>query len=371
MILDVPFSPNWAVYGPPTTNDLANGITNWINGRQYTNIEFDVLWDATNSTIGLAEFNSVGDVNGFPMAILANNGTNNNWGEYEACGNVAPNIPDAASNAWVHMSVPLNNLAANIDQVNGIYIKKYNNSSTIAGAAYFYIDNITFDGALKTVPAPTMTISKAAPGLNIVTVAGPYGPYERENLQATDTSFSFVDSASPWTYSMTIGYMPPASQPITATIGFVPLSSGATVTEPEWDYADATCFRIDVQRAGANSTAVLRYKYNAAGGNGTLYGGNPTFTTGSPIEGTWAFTITANTNILCVAPDGSSTNLPFPVVTSAADVSAQMAGGVYLMFGGTQGGSAGRGRALHIVGCVRQERIHDRPHGQLPGGRLD
>src|SRR5262249_8467810 len=47
VILDVPFNSSWQVYTPPlTTNDLAAGITNYINGRQYTNIEFDILWDA-------------------------------------------------------------------------------------------------------------------------------------------------------------------------------------------------------------------------------------------------------------------------------------------------------------------------------------
>ncbi|HWD20557.1 MAG TPA: hypothetical protein VHB20_14920 [Verrucomicrobiae bacterium] len=358
LILDIPFSTNWLVYGLPTTNGV--GVTNFINGHQYTNIEFDVLWDATNSTISLADFNTIGDVTGFPMAILSNNGTNNNWNEVEACGTAAPNIPDGggtngpnASNTWVHMSVPLNNTAAGIDQVNGIFLKKYNNSQTIAHGnpdgsanplvAAFFIDNITFDGAVKTPPVPTMTISKATPGLQLVTVAGPYGPYERENLGTTTTSYNFVDSPSPWTYSFTIGAFAPVAQTTSAEIGFVPVSSGVAGTEAEWDYNDPTVLRIDVQRTATGSSAVIRYKYNSPAGNGTLFGGNPTFNTASPIEGTWSFTFTQNTNILCVAPDGSSTNLAYPNVTNSTDVSTQMAGGLFVFFGAIEGGSAGAG----------------------------
>jgi hypothetical protein len=90
-------------------------------------------------------------------------------------------------------------------------------------------------------------------------------------------------------------------------------------------------------------------KTNAPNDNGTLYiGGNPAWVTPSPIEGKWSFTISGNTSILAVAPNGSSTNLVFPLGLNAAQVSSLFSGGTYVYFGGECGGSGGEGGRVVI-----------------------
>src|SRR6201999_1384823 len=97
------------------------------------------------------------------------------------------------------------------------------------------------------------------------------------------------------------------------------------------------------------SQVVLQYKGdNSTNGNGTLYdasNSNTTWNVASPIEGTWSYTISGNTTIHVVAPNGQSTNLPFPMSLTSAEVSTQMEGGAYVYFG-AESGPTGEGTRI-------------------------
>jgi hypothetical protein len=341
VLLFVPFDTNYVVqFSGPDTNVV-------INGRQYTNIEFDVMWDAANSTIPLSEFNAAGDISGFPLGLICNISTADQAQE-EACGSAATPVPDAATNGWVHMSCAINQNQPNIDQTVGLWFKKYATASYTPGTAAFWVDNFVFDGARISRPVPTLTVSRAAPGLQInFTGTGNNPPYDRENLVTAASTYSFVDASSPVSYSLTYGEFAPSSYSLSGQITFVPMSSGATGTETEPDWVDSTVFKISLSRNGLGSQVTLMAKTNAPNDNGSLYvGGNPAWVTPSPIEGKWSFTISGNTNILAVAPNGSSTNLAFPLGLTTAQVSSLFAGGAFVYFGGECGGSAGEGGRL-------------------------
>lgn len=342
-VLFIPFDTDYVVqFSGPDTNVV-------INARQYTNIEFDVMWDTTNSTIPLSEFNSAGDISGFPLGLLCNTATADQDQE-EACGSSTTPVPDAATNGWVHMSCPINQNQANIDKTVGLWFKKYAVASLAAGTAAYWVDNFVFDGAHIAKPVPTMTLSKAAPGLQInFTGTGNNPPYDRENLVTAASTYSFVDSSGPVTYSLTYGEFAPSTYSLAGQITFVPTSSGATGTETEPDWVDSTVFKISLARNGLGSQVTLLAKTNAPNDNGSLYvAGNPTWFTPSPIEGKWSFTISGNTSIQVTAPNGSSTNLAFPLGLSSADVSSMFSGGAFVYFGGECGGSAGEGGRIVI-----------------------
>jgi hypothetical protein len=116
------------------------------------------------------------------------------------------------------------------------------------------------------------------------------------------------------------------------------------------DWNDATVFKITIARTAAGSQVQLQCKTNAAASNGDLYdASDPTWTNSSSPVGTWSFTISQNTNILCVAPNGSSTNMPFPpmsqTVMTSADVESNFpaSGGMYVYFGAQGGGATCEG----------------------------
>lgn len=343
LFLFIPFDTNYVVqFNGPDTNVV-------INARQYTNIEFDVMWDTANSTIPLSEFNAAGDISGFPLGLLCNTATADQDQE-EACGSATTPVPAGATNGWVHMSCPINQNHPGIDQTVGLWFKKYAGSTYTAGTAAFWVDNFVFDGAPLSRPVPTLTLSKAASGLQInFTGTGNNPPYDRENLVTAASTYSFVDSPGPVTYSLTYREFPPSSYSVSGQITFVPTVTGASGTEPEPDWTDSTVFKIALARNGTGSQVTLQAKTNAPNDNGSLYvGGNPAWVTPSPIEGKWSFTISGNTNILAVAPNGSSAHLVFPLGLTSSQISSLFSGGAFVYFGGECGGSAGEGGRIVI-----------------------
>jgi hypothetical protein len=351
----LPFDPTWGY-------NSTNGVFNLMH---YTNIEFDVKWDVADSTVPLSAFNAAGDISGFPIGLMYDGGGTQ---VTEACGSVGPTIPNAASNGWVHMNAAINQNTPGIDRATGLWFKKYNNGTT-TGVAYFYIDNVVFDGAVipAAPPAPTLTISKATPGVQISFNGAAANPqYDRENIVTgpAGTGYNFVDSSTPVTYSVTYGYFAPSNYAVNGVITIVPTTSTSgsapdsvvtgLETEPNWN--DGTVLQLSVARytgtdpaSAGDSQVVLQYKgQNSTNSNGTLYdasNSNTTWTVASPIEGTWSYTFTGNTTIHVTAPNGMTTNLPFPLSLTSGQVSSQMAGGAYVYFGG-QNGPTGEGQRL-------------------------
>ena len=58
----VPFDPLYPGFSSPTPD--TNIV---INAQQMASVEMDIKWDTNNSTVAISDFNSVGDVSGFPV----------------------------------------------------------------------------------------------------------------------------------------------------------------------------------------------------------------------------------------------------------------------------------------------------------------
>src|ERR1700744_1476664 len=113
------------------------------------------------------------------------------------------------------MSRPIIRSASGLGGIVGLFFKKYGNMP-ISGTAAYFIDNVTFIGATKSVPQPKMSISKPVQGLTILNNAG--GPYDRESLEtaainAFSTNYSWVDQSAPVTYTIGIASFPTTSYP--------------------------------------------------------------------------------------------------------------------------------------------------------------
>jgi hypothetical protein len=342
----IPFDTNW-VGGNTGQFTVETNPAYIIDARQYSAIELDVMWDSVNSTVPLDDFNAAGDIHGFPMGALENGPIPNPTGggvQSEICGVGASNIyiPDAASNGWVHMVIPITYATIEDSQVIGIWMKKYYGGPD-NGTVAFWVDNITYDGAvIPTVkPQASLSLSKPVDGLQL-NFDG-YGPYDREGVATWDNSYSFVTASGPVTYSMTIGYAPPPAYPSGLRIYLDPMSG--TSSSPDWN--DANILSINLNNNATGPLLTLECKTNEANSNGDLYdASDPTWApSNSPTVGTWSFTISNNTNIYCLAPDGESTNLPFPLSLTSAQVASffDQGNGMWVYYSAECGGTTGEG----------------------------
>ncbi len=258
----IPFDPLYPGFSNPTWD--TNVV---INAQQMASVEMDIMWDTANSTVAISDFNSVGDITGFPLGLLYNAPGAGSGGQAEAFGSTTTSLPDGASNAWVHVSFPLNQATANIDQCIGLWLKKYQWNSALSGTVAFYIDNVHFTGAAIPQVGPPMTISKPVYGLQ---QAHSTGQYTREGVVTANSNFSFVNQAN-MTYTMNIAYFPNDTS-MSANFMFVPLqapSVDGTAAEPNWTYPNILCAII--QSTGTGSTLTLGAKVNQPSSNGSLY----------------------------------------------------------------------------------------------------
>jgi hypothetical protein len=341
-VIALAFNTNY--FGSGNWPDAVSATNVMIDGTHYSAIEFDVLWDTNLSTMSITNFNSMGDIMGLPMGLLQPAAVNGGSGIN--LNNTEPSIPDAASNGWVHMIIPIPQSTANLNETVGLYFKKYGNGGNgpIGGTAAYWLDNIVFDGGPLEVFRPTMRISEPVPGLNIVNNSG--GGYDRESLLTFDSDYSWVDQSAPVTYSMNIAAFPgPLYSGYNARIYLVP-NGAALEAEPDW--AESSMAMISVALGGNNlANVTIGCKNGSPGANGNLYDStNPTFnTTNSPVVGNWSFTFTHNTNILVTAPDGESTNWTLPLMTSSQLESA-FGAALEVYFGGYNNGTAHNGQRV-------------------------
>lgn len=355
-VVAIPFDPLYPGFSSPTPD--TNIV---INAQQAQAVEMDVLWDTANSTVAISDFNSVGDVNGFPLGLLYNSPGGGSGGQSEAFGTSTTALPNAASNGWVHLSFPLNQSSPNIDQCIGLWLKKYQYNSALSGTVGFYIDNVKFIGGIIPKSGPPLSISKPVYGLQQAHITG---GYTREGLVTSAANYTFVNQPN-MNYSMKIASFPSDSG-MSANFMFVPLqvpTVDGTATQPNWVYPNILCAVIE--RSGTGSSLTLRAKVNQPNSNGSLYDSSthPAFTTGSKIEGNWSVQFISNTNILVTAPDGSFTNLAFPgaaVVNptglTSSDVAANFdfSANMVVYFNSQNGGSATASRVVLASATISQ-----------------
>ncbi len=317
--------------------------SNSINGTHYTAIEFDVLWDTNLSTVSIDSFNSLGDVNGMPIGLMSGpNGVNTG---VEAMGTGSLPIPDAATNGWVHMKIPINDTSAGIQDTVGLFFKKYNfTGSGVDGTAAFFIDNVVFDGGPVSIPQPTIAITQPLRGLHLLNASG--GLYDRESLETFFANYDFVDQGTPMSYNMNISSFPDKNHGgYVARLYLVP-NGAATEPEPDWNEPALVLFEI-ARNANNTATCVFRCKTNSPTSNGDLYNGSNSTFTSSTIIGPWSFTFLNNTTCKVVAPDGTSSNMFFPLGLSSSDVSTLYSdGGAMVVYFGSMNGGANVGQYM-------------------------
>jgi hypothetical protein len=345
-VIALAFNTNYFGSGTWPTADVATNVM--IDGTHYSAIEFDVLWDTNLSTMSITNFNSMGDINGIPMGLLATasgNGVN--------LLNTEPGIPDTASNGWVHMSISIPSSTPTLTQVVGLYFKKYGSgiNGALSGTAAYWLDNIVFDGGPLAIPRPTMSISKPVQGLNIVNNSG--NGYDRESLIAYQDTYSWVNQSQPVVYSMDIASFPGVKYAgYDARIYLVPDPSGIKPTETTPDWNENSCAVIAVYLNGTGQAVATIGCRNNGGNvnNGNLYDStNPIFTTtNSPVVGNWSFQFTNNTGIVVTAPDGETTNWTLPLLSSS-DLVADFGTTMEVYFGGYNNGTGNNGQRMVLA----------------------
>jgi len=316
-----------------------NSTTNVINGYQYTNIEFDIMWDTNNSTIPIDAWNTTGDPQGVGIGLLTMPGV----GQTQF-GSSNTYIPDSASNGWVHMSLPIARTSyPGIDQVMGLWFKKYWNGQL--GTAAFFIDNVTFDGG-PALPPPTIRLSSQSPVLGLNFVETGSNPYGRQGLLAYNNDLAWVGESGPVSYSLKLLRYPGTGNPGFITHMFLYPGSG-TEAEPDWNEANVVYLDIENNSDGT-AFMTFRWKTNSPSSNGQFYT-NPygTVNSSTPL-GQWTVSFLNNTNVTLTSSDGSTTN--FNIDPAIAALFANN-GGFSFNFGIMANSAANLGQGV-IVGSV-------------------
>jgi hypothetical protein len=287
-----------------------NGATNLIVGYSYTNLEFDIFWD-TNSTIPLDTWNSTGDPQGVGIGLLTMPGVGQT-----ALTNINTFIPQAASNAWVHMSIPIHRLKlAGVDQVMGLWFKKYYNG--VLGTISYWIDNVKFDGA-DVLPNPGITQSSTSPISGLTFAGSTAGQYDRQNIITFDVGNSWLgNGATPVTFSANIVDYPGAGNAnFIFHLFLVPGTS--TGNSPDWNEANVTY--LDIENNGdGTGVMIYRFKTNSPNSNGGFFGpNNPAQVNDPSVKGNWSVTYVSDTGVTLTSPSGNVTAFSL----SATDVAA-------------------------------------------------
>lgn len=290
----------------------------------FTNIEFDILVDGTVSVTNPA----TGDF-GTMYAELVGSGTPNGGGPF----NDTVTIPAAASNHWVHLSVPVPDpppAAFYSDPgVIGVVFRMDSfgaNTFRIGFTNHFYIDNLVvdFSGTPPPPPPPPSIASIARPlkNLNFYTTGSDYGR-SSIRLQGTDngaqyTWYNVASSANPVTYSYTLTGVPPAGHTGAGFHIYItpdPLvgTAGDLAVSPDFDAANCISITLDPNGTFTQGTLTFRSKTNLPNSNGDgttnndLFAG-PKGSVTDTILGTWSCTFSNNTNVTLTGPSGASTN---------------------------------------------------------------
>lgn len=289
-----------------------SGVGNYDLGTtltaiNYTNMEFDILWDTNLSTASVVDHmdgNNGGDPNGFGIGFVATQ-YGQTW---------APNVdqPRVAGNGtWEHFSIPIN---PSWPVIPGIIFKKWRSNSN-AGAtnlagqtSVFYVDNIVFNFNTNVViPPPDMTIEPANTGLNVMATGG--GQYQRNGVRSIPAdAYQWYGNPDPMTYSVTLTEFPSgaAYSGFQAHIYLSPDTGGGN--GPDWD--DPNVILVQFQE-NADGTGVcnFRFKTNAPASNGVLYDAGTIMQLIAPtVKGTWNVTFTNDHYITITGPGGVSTN---------------------------------------------------------------
>ncbi len=276
------------------------------NGLNYTNITFYVR---------VASGTQPDSSGGFGQLAV---------GFYETGTFGSVEIPGAASNSWVQLSVPIDKTKSGINSVS-MFLFDYNSYGGYPKSPItFWLDNVSLNYGGPPPAPPTLSLEKPQPGLNVIDSSP--GTYDRESIMSQNTSaYSWVGASSPVTYSFTVKNYP-VNQPSVAAQMFLIAGNPAIPsyeTAPDYNESNVVLFVVTGNSTNANGN--FYYKAFEGNGNNMIYGnapytnapgtGSTNFGSGSlgsvtntGVLGTWSMTFSQNTNITLTAPDGATAN---------------------------------------------------------------
>jgi len=258
---------------------------------EYTHVNLDVKVDAASVARAGGDY-------GF-FEVILRNGDGWDWMSTEING--ASGIA-LQGNEWQHLSFKV---AKTASAVHRLTFKVGQNG--LLGPVILNIDNLTFTRNVAPPAPPTLSLSRSAAGLSLVTTSS--DQYGRHNLYTADDEsdpgrYAFSGATEPVSYALTLGSFPDVAKypGFQAHIFLVPGTPG-TATSPDWN--EPTLIFWDIKAGAGNAgTATFRLKTEQPGGNSELYAAGAPVLNSTSVVGTW--TITVNGRLVTLkAPDGT------------------------------------------------------------------
>lgn len=286
-----------------------------VDVSQYTNLQLYLKWDKDNSSMPLSTYNTSGDrlrVGFMPQSRA--------WGGGAIVYLDAATIPEAASNNWVQINIPINQNLAGLNEACALVFKRWDPAANNGLTVRFWVDNIKLQAPVAPPPPPTVRLAPATPGLQMMST--PTGGNNRYSIRTTNPDYSWVDATSPVTYAITIKQYPnfPAYPYFQTHWFLVPASGlpwGPGDTAVDWNSTNLIFFHVQSNPDGSGYARFM-WRTNGTGwGQGSNQVWNRTnppipAISSSTILGKWSLTFSQNTNITLTAPDSSSTNFALP-----------------------------------------------------------
>jgi hypothetical protein len=271
-----------------------------VDGSQYTNLVFDLLWDPASPQRPAGDF-------GYMEPGFRNQDFTQNW---------LPGFAVSTNPGWARITLPINPTAPKIETITGIVLKMWSGQSPgLTGTATFWVDNVKLIARPSDVedPPPTMSTERAKPGLKVFASAAG-SQYQRQNIRTVNPAYSWVGATEPVKYSITIADYPSSTYSGFQTHLFIVPGSGIPTFETSVDYNQPNVVFLDIQnQADGGAFANFRYKTNQPGGNAMIYGSGTIAGIGSAtIRGTWDLTFDPSGAITLTAPNGANTNFAMP-----------------------------------------------------------
>jgi hypothetical protein len=341
----------------PYDNLWYNGNPSGVQLSLYKAVHFDVLWDTVNSTVGIDQFNNVTSINpGLSSSDPNTNGVGLGLDvQVAGLGTTSPepvtlgyvNIPDAASNGWVSITIPINPNASGIDGGVGILFKKWLSTAADVPAnstAYFWVGNVWFEGSAAPPPPPTLQLPvKPTPGLNVF--ASTPGVYDRQQAcLVASNGISWVGhatAANPVTYSFTIDGFPQDPATEYGCEAYLMMAPNPAAYDGALDWNETNCIVFWLEQGAGSTVMNFSYKTNSPGAASNIAVG--TVTNNGTALGTWSVTFTSDTNCTMTAPDGNTSSFLF---TNASYFAETKNPGCYLYLGMQPNNSAGLNDAV-------------------------
>jgi len=326
-----------------------------VSSLTYTSLEMDVKWDPSSAgSLGSQTYSNYG-----PLRIgVRDSAYGSDWQTLAANTSTVTNIPLANTN-WVHLIAPLSaanpNLNGSSATIQGILIGADNTSyagGLFNGPGKLYVDNILFrspSGAALKIPAPTLSVQQAIPGLRVY-AGSVVNTYDRDVLTAVDQNQSWVaaTAGAPVSYAFSLLSYP--NNNINQTmLELIPVA-GVTTTGNEYiDYGQPNGLWVVLAPNGGGAvTATVEWKTNLASANpangpAALPASNTNaialYFTNSTAIGNWVLSFNSATTGTLTPPGGGPRSFTIADPTAATD----FANPVIAQFGIQPNSTAGEG----------------------------